>query len=269
MSRIADLRGQVQRRTANVYDTLFTRRLSIYLTVLCARLGMTPNQVSALGAVTGAAACLLMAVGSPAAVLVGVGLLHLYAILDSVDGELARLRQRFTLTGLFLEDLSAYAMINAFNLAIGWRLYAQFDLMWPVVSAVAVAAFGRNVMPVARRAMLKSMLTRRPHAHAAAMESPAPQSRLREFIQENVFHTTNQWVVVSAALAAAVHGVISVTWVAILFAITISVFAFKEVVALIMMLRDDRLERELSRIYAAASALPESDGLRLSRSWTV
>src|SRR5690606_11254956 len=97
--------------------------------------------------------------------LVGVAMLHLYAILDSVDGELARLSARYSLAGLFIEDLSAYVMINAFNLAVAWRLYTDAHLAWPLVCAVLVTAFARNVMPVARRAILKSVLTRRPAKH--------------------------------------------------------------------------------------------------------
>ncbi|HKU44300.1 MAG TPA: CDP-alcohol phosphatidyltransferase family protein, partial [Polyangiales bacterium] len=98
---IAQLRPLIQRRTANVYDTWFTRRVSIYLTVLLAPLGVTPNQVSTCGALVGAGCCALLAFGDAAWLLFGVACLHLYAVLDSVDGELARWTKQFSLTGLF------------------------------------------------------------------------------------------------------------------------------------------------------------------------
>ena len=38
MPHIRELRSRLQRKTSNVYDTLFTRRVSIYFTVVLARL---------------------------------------------------------------------------------------------------------------------------------------------------------------------------------------------------------------------------------------
>jgi phosphatidylglycerophosphate synthase len=266
VGRIALLRARIQRRTLNVYDTLFTRRVSIYFTVALAPLGVTPNQVSAVAALVGGTSCVLMAFGSPVLLLCGVGLLHLYAVLDSVDGELARMTQRFSLTGLFIEDLSAYAMINGFNLAIAWRLYADARLIWPLVAAVSISAFGRNVMPVARRAVLKSIITRRPYREFPPSGAEGAPSQIRQFVQENVIHTTNQWVVLSALLALATYHMISTRIVAALFAGTLGLLAARELVALILMLCQDRLDRELSRVYLAALQSPETNGRNLSNS---
>jgi phosphatidylglycerophosphate synthase len=264
VGRITELRERIQRRTLNVYDTLFTRRVSIYFTIALAPLGVTPNQVSALAALVGGVSCVLIAFGSPALLLVGVGLLHLYAVLDSVDGELARMTQRFSLVGLFVEDLSAYIMINAFNLAVAWRLYTDADMIWPLVAASGIAAFGRNVMPVARRAVLKSIVTRRPPKNLGREDAARARSRFREFVQENVIHATNQWMIVSALLAFSTYHMISIRIVAVLFAVILALSAAREFVALIMMLRNDRLDRELSRVYLAASQAPETDGRQLS-----
>jgi hypothetical protein len=247
-----------------VYDTAFTRRVSIYFTVVLARLRVTPNQVSALGVLVGAGSCALMAFGSPGHVLIGVALLHLYAVLDSVDGELARMTQRFSLVGLFIEDFSAYLMINEFNLAVAWRLYEDGNLIWPLIGAVGIAAFGRNVMPVARRALIKSILTRRSPQLGHTRVTDAPQSRFREFIQDNIVHVTNQWMLVSALLLLSVYDVVSTNVVALVFGSVLGLFACREIVALILMLRKDRLEQQLSMIYAAASQSPEQDGQRLS-----
>lgn len=264
VSRITQLRARVQRRTLNVYDTLFTRRVSIYPTIAFARLGVTPNQVSVLAALVGGLSCALMALGSPRLLLVGVGLLHLYAVLDSVDGDLARMTQRFSLVGLFIEDLSAYVMINGFNLAVAWRLYTDAHLTWPLVAAVSVIAFGRNVMPVARRAMIKSIMTGRPAQPLPPEGPPKPSSQFREFVHENVIHTTNQWMLVSALLAFSTYSMISSRVVAVFFAGMLAALAAREILALILFLRDDRLERELSRIYLAASSPSTTDGRRLS-----
>jgi phosphatidylglycerophosphate synthase len=247
-----------------VYDIAFTRRVSIYITVALARFKVTPNQVSALGALVGAASCALMAIGSPIQLLVGVALLHLYAVLDSVDGELARMTRTFSLVGLFVEDLSAYLMINAFNLAVAWRLYSDGALVWPLVGAVGIAAFGRNVMPVARRALLKSIMTRRPPQPGRTAATTVSRSRVREFIHENAVHVTNHWMLVSTLLVLSVYDLISTAITAFVFGLVIGLFACREMVALVVMLRQDRLERELSAIYAAASQPPELNQQRLS-----
>jgi phosphatidylglycerophosphate synthase len=198
--------------------------------------------------------------------LLGVGLLHLYAVLDSVDGELARLTQRFSLMGLFMEDLSAYVMINAVNLAVGWRLYAEAHLSWPLVLAVVYSSFGRNVMPVARRALLKSLQTRRPPLDLPLEPERAP-SPLRNFIQENVVHATNQWMLVSALLALAGYHIVSPLLVATVFAAIITVLVIKEFAGLLMFMNPNRLEYELSKIYRAARLPTESatDGLTLAK----
>ncbi|MGH9386932.1 MAG: CDP-alcohol phosphatidyltransferase family protein [Vicinamibacterales bacterium] len=253
----------MQRRTLNVYDTYFTRRVSIYVTSAIARLSVTPNQVSAVGVLVGAVSCALIAFGSPPWVLFGVGLLHLYAVLDSVDGELARMTQQFSLVGLFIEDLSAYVMINAFNLSVAWRLYVDAQLAWPLVAAVGIAAFGRNVMPVARRAVLKSLMTQRPRKNPEGVDVGRAPSPIREFLHENVVHITNHWVVISALLGLWAYGLIPTTVVAAAFGLSLASFGAREVAALIMFVRRDRLERELSRIYAAASRSADSDPHRL------
>jgi phosphatidylglycerophosphate synthase len=264
---ISELRPLIQRRTANVYDTWFTRRVSIYLTVAFAKLGATPNQVSVLGAFVGAACCLLLALGQGPWLWVGVACMHLYAVLDSVDGEIARWTKRFSLLGLFIEDLSAYVMINAFNLAIGFRLYTDAHWTWPLAAAVGIAAFGRNVMPVARRALLKSVFTGRPPAELAERTAPGPASKWRELIQENVLHSTNQWVVLSALLGLAGTGIVPYLWVAVMFGAIMALLAAREVAGLLRLVRGDQLERELARIYLAAARTPEStaDGLALAK----
>ena len=264
---ISELRPQIQRRTANVYDTWFTRRVSIYLTVAFAKLGATPNQISVLGACVGAACCLLLAFGEGAWLWTGVSCMHLYAVLDSVDGEIARLTKRFSLLGLFIEDLSAYLMINAFNLAIAYRLYTDAHWTWPLAAAVGIAAFGRNVMPVARRALLKSVFTGRPPAVLAELPAARPVSKWSELFQENVLHSTNQWVLLSALLGLAGSGLVPYLWVGVAFGAIMALLAVRELAGLIRIVRGDQLERELARIYLAAARTPEStaDGLALAK----
>ncbi len=244
MSRIDDLRRRVQKKTSNVYDTLFTRRVSIYLTALLAPTKVTANHVSVVGAVVGLCACALIALGAPAAQVAGIALVHLYAVLDSVDGELARLRQTFSLKGLFIEDLSAYTMINAMNLAFAWVLHRDGHGVWPIVLAVAVAAFGRNAMPVARRAMMKSIESgRTPPAIAPAADRPEGGSRVRAFIEEHVLHLTNIWVILTSFLLVEIVTGWRAGLVACAFAFFMAGLLAKEAAVVVHLSRGDNLER--------------------------
>lgn len=277
MATIRELRSQIQRKTSNVYDTLFTRRVSIYVTAALARLGVGANTVSGFNVIVGLTACALIGFSTGAWLFVGVGLVHLYAVLDSVDGELARLRKSFSLKGLFLEDLSAYAMINGFQLGIGFYLARTQGSLWPAAVAIAMAAFGRNAMPVARRAIMKSILTGRPvsaavverYAGQAAPSSPVALSglgRMRKLVQEHVLHYTYIWIILSSlvvveqTLALARHRLVLVG-----FAFFSAGLVAKELAVIVRYLLTDALEVESLRLYERAGQVPagQADGTRM------
>ncbi|HKU39155.1 MAG TPA: hypothetical protein VJR89_13435, partial [Polyangiales bacterium] len=157
--------------------------------------------------------------------------------------------------------------INAFNLAIGYRIWADSGAVWPLAAAIGITAFFRNVMPVARRALLKSVFTGRPVRELAARPEPGAPSKLREFVQENVIHATNQWVVLSALLALVHFGLAPYLLLTLAFGATMAVLALRELVGLARLLRGDQLEYELARIYSAAARTPDSaaDGLSLAK----
>lgn len=270
MGRIKQLRATVQRRTDVIYDELFTRRVSIYFTAALAPLGVTPNQVSYVAFGVGLAACALIAFGTSTQILIGVGLIHLYAVLDSVDGELARLRKQFSLKGLFIEDLSGYVMINAFALAAAWYLHRTGREPIPMIAAITLIAFGRNTMPTVRRCLIKSMTTGRPpesslvagnagSANGLASKLPPFARKLFHFFEENVLHITNMWVVVSAFIAweAFSNSQLAVTeWVYLFFT---ALWILKELAVLALMLRKGALDRQLQHLYEAAQPRTTGD----------
>ncbi len=275
MSSIRELRAQVQRRTSNVYDTLFTRRVSIYVTFVLDRLGVGANAVSACNVAVGLAACGLIGFAAGPALVVGVALVHLYAVLDSVDGELARLRKSFSLKGLFLEDLSAYAMINGFELAIGFYLWRTQGVVWPAGLAIAMVAFGRNAMPVARRAIMKSILTGRPvsrsvaeryQSPASGVKAPSRLGRMRAIVQEHVLNYTYMWIVLSSLViveqACGCQGFRMVLFAFLFFSTGL---AAKELAVVARYLSTDALEVDSLRIYEQARQLPaeQADGMRM------
>jgi phosphatidylglycerophosphate synthase len=90
---------------------------------LLARTPITPNQVTALACLLGAAAGLAVAVGAhrPVWRLVSAGLLFLSVVFDCCDGQLARLRGISSTTGAILDGISDYVV--GFALGIGGSYY--------------------------------------------------------------------------------------------------------------------------------------------------
>jgi hypothetical protein len=208
VSPILAFRQQCQRKTDNLYDTYFVRRVSIYVTLALwkTNIGITPNAVSLLNLIVGLVACSLLGLGSGGALLWGISLMHLYSVLDSVDGELARLTGKSSIKGLFLEDLSAYLIINAFWIAVGWHLFQRTGMWGFAAVGCSVVAFGRNVMPAARRAILKAVFSRRPLDPGTTRglfpphTSPRTLARIRHMVDESLLHPTNIWVACTTAI---------------------------------------------------------------------
>lgn len=203
MDSIKALRKKCQRKTDVIYDTLFTRQVSIYLTAALIPFKVSPNAVSIVNCIAGLAACAFIGAAQTPWVFIGVGLLHLYAVLDSVDGELARYFGRTSIRGVFLESWSAYMQINAFNLAAGMYLLHTQELRHPLWIAVGIAAFGRNVMPCARRTVLSNLDKFSADDSVAPAEGTGGRQggffkKLSMYLNEHVFFQTNMWLVVSS-----------------------------------------------------------------------
>ncbi|NRA33252.1 MAG: CDP-alcohol phosphatidyltransferase family protein [Polyangiaceae bacterium] len=261
MGRIGDLRKQAQRRTGNVYDTLFTRPVSIYFTIVFRALGVSANAVSVLRIPVSMVACWFLAFGLTASeLMIGAGLIHLQSVLDSVDGELARLDKNFSLKGLFLEDLSAYLLINGFWLAIGVYLARTTGSSWPLSMAVALVAFFRNVMPVARRAILKSIETRRPVApRTEASGRAGGGGTLFKILKlaEHLLHYTYTWIVLSTLVVIEGLGY----WreyhlVQHVFTVLIVLHAAREGGIFALHLFTDKIDRDLMAVYDRAAQVP-------------
>ncbi len=262
---IAELRRRCQRKTSNLYDTYFVRRVSIYLTVPLWRVGVTPNAVSFANLLVGLAGCFLIGTATGPGLLVGVLCMHLYSILDSVDGELARLTRKFSLQGLFLEDFSAYMLINGFWLALGAHLWrVSGSIAYPAL-AIAICAFGRNVMPAARRCLIKSVTTRRPldatpSGRRASAAGPSFVGRLRSFVEESVLHATNVWLACTTALLLEAYaGVRPGLLLGPLFFGYAALTVAREAAGFAVMALGRGLNRKLDEIYENARNIPTGE----------
>jgi len=102
-------------------DALINWRFSMRITrVLAARsLALTPNHVTIAAIVVGLCAAAAAARGAFA---LGGVLMQINSILDSCDGELARLRFQYSKLGQWLDNIADDIVDNAFPIAIGYAL---------------------------------------------------------------------------------------------------------------------------------------------------
>jgi hypothetical protein len=271
--RLSELRSNVQPPTSNPYDAYFTRHVSILVTASLSTLGISANQVSAVNLFVGLGACALIAFGDSRGVIAGIVLVHVYAVLDSVDGELARLRRKFSLKGLFLEDLSAFYMIVAFPLAVANHLMRADGGLLLLGLAGGYAAFGRNGMAAARRALLKSIRTKRPisaDAPTGAMPDvhAGPMRRVIDGLLLN--HTIIRAVVSIALLVETAWDARPPVVTGWILAAALAGLLVREVAAIALLLRNQTLDRMLDEIYRDARVVnrsaSEADGIELARS---
>lgn len=160
--RLADLRQVARKGGAGSAGDPFWisrwgyRKITIYITWLCARLGVSANAVTFISA----AAVFLAAVGYGLphtwAWLVGAVFVQVYFILDHVDGELARwervrLGRGSGMAGFFY-DTACHAGETAVIAAIALRLYVDLGQPWWVLLLLVLALFPGSIHPWQRYA---------------------------------------------------------------------------------------------------------------------
>ena len=102
-------------------DKYVIRSLSLRLSALWCRLGITPNQITIVNILVGIAACALVPRGTYTGFALAGGLMFIQVVLDSCDGEVARLRFLSSKFGMWLDNVSDDVIDNAFlaMLAVG------------------------------------------------------------------------------------------------------------------------------------------------------
>src|SRR5262245_33223045 len=113
--RIAESRSPIQ-----IY---VLKPLSLYLTPICLRLGLSANQVTWIGFWVGVAACLLLATGRPGYVIAGAWLYLLHRLLDHVDGNVARYTNSTSYYGHFLDSSLGILVLVALFVSVGVGAY--------------------------------------------------------------------------------------------------------------------------------------------------
>ena len=91
--------------TDGFFTTFFVSPYSKYIARWCARLGLTPNQVTTFSVLLGFAAAAAFATGERWGLITGAILLQLAFTTDCVDGQLARYTRTFTKLGAWLDSV--------------------------------------------------------------------------------------------------------------------------------------------------------------------
>lgn len=166
------------------YSIYVNRPLGRFVAAAAYRAGLTPNSISAVSFVFTASGVLLLAI-APAQIWVGVVVWFALAfgyVLDSVDGQVARLRGGGSLAGEWLDHVLDSIKIPCLHLAVLLTLFKNFELnstLWLLVplgyAVVACVGFfamilneqlkiryslqhGRVVAPASQRSVAKSIL---------------------------------------------------------------------------------------------------------------
>lgn len=122
-------------------DALINWRFSMRITRVLARrsLAVTPNHVTIVAILVGLLASYFASRGEWLTFAIAGVLLELNSILDSCDGELARLRYQFSKLGQWLDNLADDVVDNLFLVAVGYGIGGVWQ--W-----LGIAAAGGRVL---------------------------------------------------------------------------------------------------------------------------
>lgn len=124
------------------YGYYLFRPLSLYLTYLALRAGLSANQVTVLQTLVGLGGALCLAFPLAGMTIAGIVLLQLGFMLDNVDGEVARYRRQVSVTGKFLDTVGHEFVVMSMYFALGVGTYFRlghfesvvFGFLWGLFS---------------------------------------------------------------------------------------------------------------------------------------
>jgi len=116
------------------YGYYFIRPLSLYMTYLALRLGLTANQITVLQTIAGLAGAVCLAFPNAKMTIAGILLLQFGFVLDNVDGEVARFRKQVSVTGKFLDTVGHELVIPSMYFALGIATYFRLGHFESVIA---------------------------------------------------------------------------------------------------------------------------------------
>ena len=118
-------KGSVERY--NLFGYFVLRRFSYYLAWLFIRLGVSANKVTGISIMIGFVGCILLAFGSYGGMVVGALILNIWALLEYVDGNVARATNSSSDYGAFIDDLNVYIISVIFFISAGIGAFNRPD----------------------------------------------------------------------------------------------------------------------------------------------
>jgi len=114
------------------YDRLLLGRSALYITWLFLRLGISANKATVVGIIFGFVGCALLACGNYIGIIIGVIALHMWAIFDDVDGQVAKYSDTCSKYGAFLDAMCDLVISTLLFISVGIGAYFQTDffLTW-------------------------------------------------------------------------------------------------------------------------------------------
>lgn len=121
---------------------LYMREISLRVDRYLVNTNVTPNQVTYVMTVAGALAAPALLVPGIAGAVLGVLAVQLYLLLDCVDGELARWKNQYSMTGVYLDRVAAYLCDAAVLVGFGLRAAdlwgsGRIDWLWAFLGTLA------------------------------------------------------------------------------------------------------------------------------------
>ncbi|MBY8881143.1 CDP-alcohol phosphatidyltransferase family protein [Actinacidiphila acidipaludis] len=121
---------------------LYMRELSLRIDRHLVLTRITPNQLTYLMTVFGVLAAPALLVPGITGAVLGVVMVQMYLLLDCVDGEIARWKKQFSLSGVYLDRVGAYLCDAAVLVGLGLRAADLFgdgriDWLWAFLGTLA------------------------------------------------------------------------------------------------------------------------------------
>jgi phosphatidylglycerophosphate synthase len=120
------------------YSAYFVRYFSIYFSYFLDKLHVPANAVTVAMGIVGLCGAVCLVFNNLWWNIAGTILLHMWFFLDVVDGEVARLKGRTYLLGIYLDRLTHIIVNPTFVLALGLRVYLKEPCIVNLVAMIAV-----------------------------------------------------------------------------------------------------------------------------------
>ncbi|MFD3521588.1 CDP-alcohol phosphatidyltransferase family protein [Streptomyces sp. NPDC058653] len=121
---------------------LYMREVSLRVDRYLVNTRVTPNQLTYVMTVAGALAAPALLVPGIGGAVLGVLMVQLYLLLDCVDGEVARWKKQYSMTGVYLDRVAAYLCDAAVLVGFGLRAAdlwgsGRIDWLWAFLGTLA------------------------------------------------------------------------------------------------------------------------------------